>query len=59
MTLADIQEQRQILSLLWVFKYKFDTGGYLKKFKASICVRSDLQDTSQDTYAATLALRTS
>ena len=57
--LADIpQELRQILPLLWVFKYKFDTDGYLDKFKARICVRGDLQNTSQDTYAATLAFRT-
>ena len=59
MALADIsQELRQILPLLWVFKYKFDIDGYLEKFKARICVRGDLQDTSQDTYAATLAFRT-
>ena len=41
-----------------MFKYKFDTNGYLTKFKARICVRGDLQDTNQDTYAATLAYRT-
>ena len=44
--LADISQERQILPLLWVFKYKFDTDGYLDKFKARICVRGDLQDTS-------------
>ncbi|ERF70143.1 hypothetical protein EPUS_00330 [Endocarpon pusillum Z07020] len=43
------------LPLLWVFKYKFDTDGYLIKFKARLCVRGDLQSTEQDTYAATLA----
>lgn len=46
------------LPLTWVFKYKFDTDGYLTKFKARICVRGDLQSTEQDTYAATLAART-
>jgi Reverse transcriptase (RNA-dependent DNA polymerase) len=46
------------LPLLWVFKYKFDTNGYLTKFKARLCVRGDLQTTEQDTYAATLAART-
>jgi Reverse transcriptase (RNA-dependent DNA polymerase) len=46
------------LPLLWVFKYKFDTDGYLTKFKARLCVRGDLQSTEQDTYAATLAART-
>jgi Reverse transcriptase (RNA-dependent DNA polymerase) len=46
------------LPLLWVFKYKFNTDGYLTKFKARLCVRGDLQTTEQDTYAATLAART-
>ena len=41
-----------------MFKYKYDTDGYLNKFKARICVRGDLQNTQQDTYAATLAYRT-
>ena len=50
--------QRKAIPLLWVFKYKFDTDGYLEKFKARVCVRGDLQDTHQDTYAATLAYRT-
>jgi hypothetical protein len=40
-----------------VFKYKFDTDGYLIKFKARLCVRGDLQSTEQDIYAATLAVR--
>jgi Reverse transcriptase (RNA-dependent DNA polymerase) len=44
--------------LLWAFKYKFDSDGFLVKFKARIYVRGDLQYTEQDTYAATLATRT-
>ena len=49
----------QILLLLWVFTYKFDTDGYLFKFKARICVRGDLQRLDDPTtYAATLAART-
>src|SRR5882757_6926667 len=55
---ASITSGHRILPLLWVFKYKFDTNGYLTKFKARICVCGDLQDTSQETYAATLAYRT-
>jgi hypothetical protein len=43
--------------LIWVFKYKFDTNGYVKKFKARLCFRDDLQMTHQDTYATTLAAR--
>jgi hypothetical protein len=48
------------LPLKWVFTYKFDTDGYLVKYKARICVRGDLQQQSkyQDNYAATLAART-
>ena len=46
------------LPLTWVFKYKFDTDGYLQKFKARLCVRGDLQTTNEETYAATLAART-
>jgi hypothetical protein len=44
--------------LTWVFKYKFDTNGYMEKFKARLCFRGDLQMTHRDTYAATLAART-
>ena len=46
------------LPLTWVFTYKFDKHGFLQKFKARICVRGDLQPTSEkDIYAATLAAR--
>ena len=53
-----LSSNKQILPLIWVFRYKFDTDGYLQKFKARLCVRGDLQSTDQDTYAATLAART-
>ena len=52
------QAQSKILPLLWVFTYKFDSDGFLLKYKARICVRGDLQFTEQETYAATLACRT-
>jgi hypothetical protein len=32
----------QILLLKWVFKYKFDSDGYLQKLKARLYVRGDL-----------------
>lgn len=49
----------QILPLTWVFAYKFDSDGYLMKYKARICVRGDLQKLSTDEkYSATLAVRT-
>jgi len=46
---------KEALPLTWVFKYKFDEGGFLIKFKARVCVRGDLQITEKETYAATLA----
>jgi hypothetical protein len=50
-------QDHEVLPLLWVFKYKLDSEGYLTKYKARICVRGDLQTTAEDTYAATLAIR--
>ena len=48
----------KLLPLMWVFTYKFDTNGFLDKYKARLCVRGDLQDPTQlDTYATTLAAR--
>ena len=45
--------------LKWVWTYKFDSNGFLIKFKARMCVRGDLQlPTLQETYAATLAIKT-
>ena len=46
------------LPLKWVFTYKYDTDGYLDRYKARICVRGDLQPFSdRDNYAATLAAK--
>jgi hypothetical protein len=44
--------------LIWVFKYKFDTDDYLKKFKTRLCVKDDLQSTNQNIYAITLIAKT-
>jgi len=49
--------QNEVLPLIWVFKYKLDSEGYLTKYKARVCVRGDLQTTADDTHAATLAIR--
>ncbi len=46
------------ISLIWVFKYKFDINDYLKKFKTSLCVKNDLQSIDQNTYAITLIVKT-
>jgi hypothetical protein len=50
---------REIIPLRWVFTYKFDSDGYLDKYKARLVVRGDLQRESiyEDTYAATLHAR--
>jgi len=58
-TEVDKPVNKRVLPLTWVFTYKFDTDGYLTKFKARICVRGDLQQPSkEDNYAATLAAKT-
>lgn len=52
------ERTRKLLPLRWVFKYKFNKHGFLRKFKARLCVRGDLQTWSdKETYAATLAAR--
>ena len=44
---------------MWVFTYKYDTNGFLLKYKARLVVLRDLQtSTFRDTYAATLAGQT-
>ena len=44
--------------LKWVFKYKSDKKVYIKRFKARLVFRGDLQAPSAtDTYAATLAAK--
>ncbi|EED22689.1 conserved hypothetical protein [Talaromyces stipitatus ATCC 10500] len=51
-------QDKQILPLTWVFKYKFDKYGKLTTFKARICVRGDLQQPNDlEKRAATLAAR--
>ncbi len=46
------------ISLIWVFKYKFDIDDYLKKFKTRLCVKDDLLSTNQNTYATIFAAKT-
>jgi hypothetical protein len=46
------------ISLIWMFKYKFYTNKYVKKFKARLCFRNDLQMIHQNIYAITLIAST-
>jgi hypothetical protein len=46
---------KQIFSLKWVFKYKFNSDSYLQKLKAQLYIHRDLQITKEETYTATLA----
>jgi hypothetical protein len=55
---TEIPKGKQVILTKWVFKYKFDSEGYLVKLKARLCVRGDLQIQGRDdTYAATLAAK--
>jgi hypothetical protein len=42
---------------MWVFTYKTDGDRYLSRFKARLVVREHLQAPLDNTYAATLAIR--
>jgi hypothetical protein len=46
------------ISLIWMFKYKFDTNEYVEKFKTRLCFRNNLQMIHQNIYAITLTART-
>ncbi len=46
------------ISLIWVFKYKFDIDDYLKKVKTRLCVKDDLQSINSNAYAITLIAKT-
>ena len=59
--IADIPEgliNKDLLPLMWVFKYKTDSDGYISKFKSRLVARGDLQNTEEETYAATVAIQT-
>ncbi|KAI1001313.1 hypothetical protein K3495_g6890 [Podosphaera aphanis] len=45
----------EILQLMWIYTYKFDADGYLLSFKARLVARGDLYNSTEETYAATLA----
>jgi Reverse transcriptase (RNA-dependent DNA polymerase)/GAG-pre-integrase domain len=49
---------QNLLPLMWVFSYKFDTNGFFKDYKARLVARGDKWVTEEDTYSATLAAQT-
>jgi hypothetical protein len=55
---ASVPQGKLPIPLMWVFSYKFDSDGYVLKYKARILVRGDLQVTMAETAATTLASRT-
>ena len=47
-----------VIPTIWVYKYKFDDEGFLKRAKARLCVQGNKQIlTHAETRAATLASR--
>jgi hypothetical protein len=55
--IVDKRDDYKLISLKWVFIYKFDSNDFLFKYKACIVIRDDLQkvNNAQNVYAATLA----
>jgi hypothetical protein len=55
--IVDKRDDYKLISLKWVFIYKFDSNDFLFKYKARIVIRDDLQKINnvQNVYAATFA----
>jgi reverse transcriptase-like protein len=48
---VDRPKEVQVIHLMWTFVYKYDTEGYLTKYKSRVVARGDLQQNGlQDTY---------
>ena len=56
-SISEKTAEKHFISTIWVFKYKFDEERYLVKYKAKLCVRENKQQTDQNIYAITLAIR--
>ncbi|KAF5200461.1 Reverse transcriptase family protein [Thalictrum thalictroides] len=52
---GELDADKKTLPLMWIYTYKFDADGYLLSFKARLVARGDLQKTTEETYATTLA----
>ncbi len=57
--IVDKRDDYKLISLKWIFIYKFDSNDFLFKYKARIVIRDDLQKVNnvQNVYAATFALK--
>ncbi len=55
--IVDKRDDYKLISLKWIFTYKFDSNDFLSKYKARIVIRDDLQkvDNAQNVYVTTLA----
>jgi hypothetical protein len=55
--IVDKRDDYKLISLKWIFIYKFDSNDFLFKYKARIVIRDDLQkvNNAQNVYVATLA----
>lgn len=57
-TITDRPDNAHVIPTIWVFTYKFDDEGFLKRAKARLCVQGNKQImTHAETRAATLAAR--
>jgi hypothetical protein len=57
--IVDKQDDYKLISLKWIFIYKFDSNDFFFKYKARIVTRDDLQKINnvQNVYVATFALK--
>jgi hypothetical protein len=57
--IVDKRDDYKLISLKWIFIYKFHSDDFLFKYKARIVIRDDLQkvNNAQNVYVATLALK--
>jgi hypothetical protein len=57
--IVDKRDDYKLISLKWIFIYKFDSNDFLVKYKTRIVIRDNLQkiNNAQNVYAATFALK--
>jgi hypothetical protein len=57
--IVDKRNDYKLISLKWMFIYKFDSNDFLFKYKARIMIRDDLQkvNNAQNVYVTTFALK--